>query len=1179
MHLKNPLLFGLMAILFLGGTVAPVLGQSSPNSEIVINEVETNPAGSDAGIGVGGSGNESKSVEGASGAQEYVELYNSSSEEIDVGGWVLIPSTSWKSYTIPQNTLIAPNSFLAFTHVNFWFNNFGDTVSLYDKSGNLIDETPLLIDNDDSAMSWQRLTDGFDNDLASDWELKRISPKSSNGKVVTTMDSVSAKIDIVTDKGNYVFGDSVTISGTVSELLYKESPLYSPEIIQISVQGPAYFKNIALFPERDLEYSTTLDIRQVLGFGIGTYTISVTYGDANANSSFTVNTTPDELTPDKITEIVELFTDKESYIPGEEVILSADTNSLIEYGGLDYVVINPEGNQVFSGTIFQNERFSIVFQHGGEQIYPFSTSLMMTIVNPVFGTYEVQGVYKSQNPLYYNSEDEITAKTSFNLVEDVKEDVAISLFTDKEFYTVGEIIKVTGRSNNAWTESLNLEVTQTGVLSRNMDDIKGQHTIPNPFTLHDIVRLNGDGTFDFEFKLVESIKDGDEYDHVLGDYRVLVSGFHGKEAIASFQVVDDPESFVDERTPLGLRSDKSEYVLGTGMTIAGKVLDYTYVGNQKSQYVEFVFTGPDGKPVMSQDRQTENRSNFDYEKNSPNDKLRFKAIPDQIGGFSIQHILHPIQFDYGTYTVTASHPYSQITESIQFDIISAQSTVLPETEEEDPIVLEICKSDRNSVSEILKDLKVIRKGIPPSMESVECSGDLTFNTGEKLVVKGKVIPKNPTSLDQSSTRTSGQTEQGHSYSTNYAQAIMNYVLVSIPYPMAMTVSPDASWKTTPNEGENYTGGGGSGEGGSYRIDEDGNVVRGEVEGRDSSGSTGYDGQVVLQKQKFLLTDMSFKAYPDDEGNFAGVFDLRAGIFKSGIYKISADYYGYHISDKVSITDTSLKGGLSPKISVELDRDEYFPGEIVQINGSIENIYYYDNVSIIIEPPNTSKINCLVGQQCGFGNTEKKVRVQDSTSGPKFFWNYKIPESSSAVGTYTLQIDTHFGKLEKEFFVINKSDSVTQTPSSEPILASTKIIEKFNRISDNEIPITLGEKVSEESTLKPRVLQGSLFTSARGEESDVNLRVSTNDGQCIIGQDSDCLVTESTRKPGAIYSVVSIDDVNYKIRYSGNDVRLEKFSIVPEESNSQIDVDNWNVEVIKDEQPSRFYYKVSYVALE
>ena len=107
----------------------------------------------------------------------------------------------------------------------------------------------------------------------------------------------------------------------------------------------------------------------------------------------------------------------------------------------------------------------------------------------------------------------------------------------------------------------------------------------------------------------------------------------------------------------------------------------------------------------------------------------------------------------------------------------------------------------------------------------------------------------------------------------------------------------------------------------------------------------------------------------------------------------------------------------------------------------------------------------------------------------------------------------------------------------------------------------------------------MFTSARGEESDVNLRITTSGGQSVIGQGSDCLVTESTRKPGAIYSIVTIDDINYKIRYSGDDVRLEKFSIVPEDSSSKIDIDNWNVEIMKDEQPSRFYYKVSYVALE
>ena len=80
----------------------------------------------------------------------------------------------------------------------------------------------------------------------------------------------------------------------------------------------------------------------------------------------------------------------------------------------------------------------------------------METVNPVYGTYTIEGTYKSQNPRYYSSEDVINASASFVLSEDVKEDVLISISTDKEIYSVGDIIKVTGRSNDIWVEDLEL---------------------------------------------------------------------------------------------------------------------------------------------------------------------------------------------------------------------------------------------------------------------------------------------------------------------------------------------------------------------------------------------------------------------------------------------------------------------------------------------------------------------------------------------------------------------------------------------------------------------------------------------------------------------------------------------------------------------------------------------------
>ena len=1177
MHLKNPLLFGLMAILLLGGTITPAISQNTPDLQIVINEVEINPPGSDAGLG-----------SNSSGKQEFIELYNPTSQSIDIGGWEIIPSAYWKTYEIPDNTIITPNSFLVFTHVNFWFKDFGENITLVDDLGDIIDETPLLKDTDDDARSWQRSSDGFDTNSDSNWELKRMTPISSNGKIVESITDELFIFTGTTDKVQYVFGDSLNISGTISEKLTVKNSIHLPEMIKIVIQGSSYYKNLTLFPRDDLNFGTSLNIQPALGFKEGTYDVKMLYGDYSVQNTFDI---VDEQTSssESVSEFLEITTDKNSYIPGETVILTAETNSKIEFAGLEYTVTDPNGKLIFEGTIFQNERFSTVHEAGGGELYPFSAQLMMSLVNPVYGLYEVNGIFKDALGSNAYSTESIESSTTFRLIEDAKEDIPISIISDKEYYSIDDTIKITGRSNDLWVETLNLEVQQTGALS--VSDIQGKHM--KPFGLVDSVRLNGDGTFDYEFKLVENTGGSDSFNHVMGDYKVKVSASFG-DASVYFKVVDDPESFVEERTPLGLKSNNSEVVLGSSIIFSGKVLDYEYLGNQKSEYVDFTFYDPAGNLLVSEERG--NRSTNDYGE-APNTKFTIRATPDSLGVYEVTLILHPIQFEYGTYTAQVTHPSNKITESIQFKIKSAQSEILAETSTEEPITMKLCKSDRAHVNEILKDLKTIGRGeIPPSMESVDCSDNVKFATGDKLVVIGKVVLKDPRSLDQSSTKTSGQTQEGSSYSTNYAHSVMNYVDVSIPYPTSLIYTPSSSYATTPNEGEDFTGGGGSGEGGAYYRDADGNVVRPDTAANrqceasagvvcaptkraDRQGEGSYDGTAILQAQKLLLTEMKYKAYPDTEGNFATVFDLRAGVFHSGTYAVKANYFGYNTSDSILVHDTSLKGGLEPSISLTLNKDEFIPGESVRINGLINNIYYFDSVSVKIETPDVSKINCLQGQQCGFGNTAMKLRVSESIEGPKFFWNYKIPNTAASVGSYTVIADTHFGQTKKQFFVVNESEVIgTLTPEATTTI-SKKIIEKFNRIADDKISIILTEKSTDDSTLTPRVIQGSLFTSARGEESDVNLRITTSNGQCVIGQSSDCLVTESTRKPGAIYSIVTIDDVNYKIRYSGDDVRLEKFSIVPEKSNSKIDIDNWNVEILKDEQPSRFYYKVSYIALE
>jgi len=69
------------------------------------------------------------------------------------------------------------------------------------------------------------------------------------------------------------------------------------------------------------------------------------------------------------------------------------------------------------------------------------------------------------------------------------------------------------------------------------------------------------------------------------------------------------------------------------------------------------------------------------------------------------------------------------------------------------------------------------------------------------------------------------------------------------------------------------------------------------------------------------------------------------------------------------------------------------------------------------------------------------------------------------------------------------------------------------------------------------------------------------------------------KFGQIYDVVEVDGMSLNVRYSGPDVRLEKFSILPESSIEFLPNTHWNVEIIKDDQVSRFYYKVTFKTLE
>jgi len=132
------------------------------SGRVVINEVELNPPGDDNLYEV----------------IEWVELYNTENEEIDIGGWV-IKSTGARSkfVTIPKGTKIRSRGFYVPPDGYLreeWLDNYGETIVLLDGIGNEIDRVRLQSDIYDNDCTWCRYPDG-----GCKWQLMKPSKRRS----------------------------------------------------------------------------------------------------------------------------------------------------------------------------------------------------------------------------------------------------------------------------------------------------------------------------------------------------------------------------------------------------------------------------------------------------------------------------------------------------------------------------------------------------------------------------------------------------------------------------------------------------------------------------------------------------------------------------------------------------------------------------------------------------------------------------------------------------------------------------------------------------------------------------------------------------------------------------------------------------------------------------------------
>jgi len=622
------------SIFLLVGIIAPAYAQTSSDN-VVINEVDINPPGDDSAT-----------------VSEWVELYNPTDSDIDLGGWEIASTTVLKkTMTIPAGTIIKPGQFLTYSYQSVWFTDSSESVELRDENGIIIDKTPMISDTQNDFTSWQRIYDGYGFDSSDDWKFATSSLGSSNGKLIETQESKEIIVTVSSEKSSYLFGDVAVIEGSVSEKVFIVKPFFQPEPIIVTISGPDFHKTVTLFPDLNLNYETTLNLHQVLGINEGTYDVSVNYAGTTANTSFTVGFELIEQ-EEKEDALLSITTDKSQYLPGEYVLITADTTDTIPLEGLKFTVFDSSQNQIYQGSLFPNSNIQKdnKVTSGGDLSSStgaaFATKIFITTIEPVYGTYKIIGEYFDQSAL-----------TTFEVVEDFKESVLISLWTDKEVYGLGDTVTITGRLNDFWTESLDLEILQTKSLSLGVNDQSGGGSV---LKILDAVRLDGNSKFQYSF----TIPTGDSR---LGDYRINVAKDIGS-ATKIIHVVVNPDEFVASDEPLTILSDKEIYELGDKMILSGLIKDpfASSTDSPSSLSVKISISHEDGTPLEIIGLLKESKGGsravdgvvvaFD-----------FTAIPETSGKYSVQVDVAKLIFAEGTYIAKAQ--YLDYTATKTFTVI------------------------------------------------------------------------------------------------------------------------------------------------------------------------------------------------------------------------------------------------------------------------------------------------------------------------------------------------------------------------------------------------------------------------------------------------------------------------------------------------------------------------------
>ena len=808
----------------------------------------------------------------------------------------------------------------------------------------------------------------------------------------------------------------------------------------------------------------------------------------------------------QVSDSLQVSIDKTEYLPGSYVKISAISSEVIPFEGLKFSVSDPNGKVIEKG---------ILYPTNGQ----FNSSVFISTINPVYGDYEIKFQYS-----------EITKSILFQVISDVKEDVLISLNSDKKIYAPGETVDISGRLNQQWVRFLNLEITQSNNAALTG---AGYGDTQNLFKIIDTLTVGGDGRFSYSFKIPNDVSS-------IGSYKIKISESIGSESISIF-VVNDLENFSIPDSPFFITTDKLKYETGVdSKIIVSGFLEPKERSSFETPVVKLSITDSENSDLTMLMLPRGEKTLF-----TGGEKivLDYTAIPNTSGFFTTSIDINQQLFPSGTYLITGN--YEGLSSSLIIGVSDEIPTKIALNKDVFGLNEEVVVTGKYPTSECCLTISITKPD-----GSVIKSG--TILDGQKFSWVWK------TPLNERYQSTVGEFDRSSGYS-NYGIYKMTISSDSISTDLFFKVSenPDSdSLKKTPL----YV----TTEKSVYRPGDNLNVFGNVILPQKATGISIPDRvqiKVVPSDKPFNVIHES-NVYPSSNGEFYSSFEIPATIFKTGNYEIRSNYLGTQLISKFSVVNDFTFGG-TDDLSLELStaKTVYEIGETVVVYGKPNKLIYLEGYDVSVIKKSETQITCG-SFICGV----HKGSVTTILPGPNgsFVYEFVIPPSSDSVGDYEVTVDADFEAKHLLFSVVEKI----------PVKSPEILFEKQNRIIENSIDVKLDRKINADSTLLPRVLSGSLI-SVPGDESKVNLKVSNELGQCIIGQDDDCLVSESTRKPGQIFDTISVNGESFKVRYSGTDARLEKFNILPENDESFLPLENWTVEVIKENQPSKLYYKVTY----